>query len=113
MGGRGTDSGVTNQMTLAKQIQIQRMAIIIEESENLRSQVEVIGTGDAGIASSNAYKKCACCEQYTLPAFSEYEECPICGWVDDKFQNENPDSLNGRNAITLNQAKINFKKEIF
>ena len=50
-------------------------------------------------------KKCACCERFTLFAYSHYEKCPICGWVDDPLQNQNIYSEEGKNSICLATAK--------
>lgn len=64
------------------------------------------GGGNGGIEIPR--KKCHCCGEFTLPANSQYEECPNCGWIDDPFQNIHPESAVGRNSISLNQAKANY-----
>lgn len=43
-----------------------------------------------------AFKKCFCCGEYTIPINIEYTICSVCGWIDDKYQNTHPDSLNGK-----------------
>ncbi len=55
-------------------------------------------------------KKCACCGEYTIPVGSSHHKCSNCGWIDDEFQNTHPDSLNGPNPITLNQARENYQQ---
>ena len=35
--------------------------------------------------------------------------CPFCGWEEDKTQRLDPDDT-GANAVTLNQARANFKR---
>jgi hypothetical protein len=57
------------------------------------------------IETSIAFKTCACCNEFTIPFGSSYERCPLCDWIDDPYQNMHPDSKEGKNAITLNQAK--------
>lgn len=54
----------------------------------------------------NLFKRCACCRQFTLPAYSEYEICPICGWIDDPNQNRDPSLLRGANSMSLEEARI-------
>ena len=34
-----------------------------------------------------------------------FDYCPVCGWGDDKFQEENPDYKGGYNRMSLNQAR--------
>jgi hypothetical protein len=68
-----------------------------------------VGVG-GGAASPQLYKKCACCGEYTIPLGSEYEICPVCGWVDDNYQNINPDSLDGKNPVSLLQAKNTYQQ---
>jgi hypothetical protein len=57
-----------------------------------------------------AFRPCCCCGSYTIPLDSEYLTCSRCQWIDDPFQNNNPDNPNGRNSISLNDAKEAFKR---
>ena len=43
--------------------------------------------------------------QYSLHAFTNYEQCPICGWIDDPMQNSDTTSTVGKNPISLEQAR--------
>jgi hypothetical protein len=65
-------------------------------------------TGNIGAVSAKKLKQCSCCGECTIATGTENEVCPICGWIDDKFQNKHPDSLNGKNAMTLNEARKRF-----
>lgn len=69
---------------------------------------EVVGVAGGGVASATRMKQCYCCEEYTIPTGTENEICPICGWIDDKFQNTHPDSLNGKNPLTLGEARKQY-----
>ena len=40
---------------------------------------------------------------------SIFDICPVCGWEDDRVQDNNPD-VEGANPISLNKAKNNWKK---
>ncbi|HPI40262.1 MAG TPA: CPCC family cysteine-rich protein [Pseudobdellovibrionaceae bacterium] len=55
---------------------------------------------------------CPCCGYLTLSERppGTYEICSVCGWEDDLVQFENPDIIGGSNSVSLNQAKINYKK---
>ncbi len=39
-----------------------------------------------------------------------FQICPICYWEDDGEQFFNPDSHDGANKVSLNQAKLNYLK---
>ena len=118
MGSRGRDSGVGNrQMTLKNAAEQNRIAEIISNSAKKRKKLLEDDHGGAGGVGARVgkrlpklLKKCACCGEYTIPANSEYEICPICGWVDDKYQNANPNSLSGKNPLSLNDARDRFKR---
>ena len=60
------------------------------------------------INSSEEKVYCKCCGYNTISEYGEYEICAICYWEDDKYQTENPESINGANKISLNQARKNF-----
>ena len=55
-------------------------------------------------------KRCACCEQFSIPANSIYEICPICGWEDDGLQNDDPQFDGGANEMSLEQAKAAYQQ---
>ena len=56
--------------------------------------------------------KCPCCGHYTFiePTGNTYDICPVCFWEDDGWQQDNPDEAGGANAVSLNQARINYQK---
>jgi rubrerythrin len=111
MGGRGRDSGITvNQLTITEYEK--RMAIkeAIQASTMQRESMNV-KDGSGGLSSPILYKKCACCGEYSILADSKYETCPICGWIDDPYQNQHPESLNGKNPISLLQAREKYMQK--
>jgi hypothetical protein len=55
-------------------------------------------------------RKCSCCGYKTIDKEGLYEICEVCYWEDDPIQKDKPDSDNGANSVSLNQAKENFKK---
>ena len=67
--------------------------------------------GMGGVDLSTRMKKCSCCGENTIPVGTEYLVCPICGWIDDSYQNKHPDSLNGQNTITLKDARKIYKRK--
>jgi hypothetical protein len=55
---------------------------------------------------------CVCCGFLTRlePSNGDYDICPVCFWEDDPVQNENFDTQCGANAVSLMDARENFKK---
>lgn len=55
---------------------------------------------------------CPCCGNRTLDGRppGTYEICPVCYWEDDKIQYDDPDYEGGANNISLNKARVNYKK---
>jgi hypothetical protein len=55
---------------------------------------------------------CPCCGLTTLTQKGPgtFEICPVCYWEDDNVQYEDPDYSGGANNVSLNQARINYKK---
>lgn len=53
---------------------------------------------------------CPVCNKYHFEEENAFEECPICGWVDDLVQRKNPDYEKGYNQMSLNKAKEAFEK---
>lgn len=109
MGGRGKNIGnAYYQIDIEEYLQKVNVNKIIEESEEKRNSMQK--NGAYGKLSSPLFKKCACCEKYTIPVNEEYAICEVCGWIDDAYQNMHPDSSKGRNPISLNIARENLKK---
>ena len=111
MGGRGRKSGQKNrQTTLDNVIERNIIADTIEASFKRREAKLDTGIG-GGSKSPLLLKKCACCGEYTIPVNTQYETCPVCGWIDDKKQNSHPDSVSGRNPMCLKEARKIFFAE--
>jgi hypothetical protein len=112
MGGRGRDSGLgSRQITLDNITERNIISDIISASAERRKLMSDGGAGVGGAGSSILLKKCACCGEYTIPVNTEYETCLFCAWIDDPFQNANPDSIDGRNPFSLNDAKEKYRKK--
>ena len=55
-------------------------------------------------------KKCPVCGKYTFEEKGTYEDCPICNWTDDLYQERFPDKRGGANYYSLNEAKEKYTK---
>jgi len=107
MGGRGRYSDVgTRQLTIDDAQRQREVADIINE-KTIQRAVMREGLG-GGVGSPRLLKKCACYGEFTIPLGTEYEVCSICGWIDDAFQNRHPHSLDGRNPMSLLEARALF-----
>lgn len=104
MGGRGVFvSDDNSQIKMTEYLRSLEIKNIRENWDDYRAK-NYHGIGGAGGAQMMR-KKCACCLQYTLLAFTEYEQCPVCGWIDDPEQNRNSTSRSGLNPISLQEAR--------
>lgn len=111
MGGRGTPAYTkVQQFVLEKYIAEQTEVAEIEKIKMIRDSYEIGGAGTGGASGSRGYRRCACCDNFSIPVGTKGEECSICGWIDDEYQNTHPDSLNGENVISLREARENYKK---
>lgn len=54
--------------------------------------------------------KCSVCGKYEFHEKDDYDVCPVCGWENDGFQNENPDYAGGANQMSLNEARKAYKE---
>ena len=54
-------------------------------------------------------RPCPVCGQYDFGEDGDFEECPVCGWVNDGVQRANPDYSGGYNRISLNDARKKWK----
>lgn len=110
MGGRGIHALNSNkQLTLTQVLQQNEVNNIRENFQQIC--LSKVGSGSAPISKQPLLKRCACCKQYTLPAFSQYLTCKVCGWIDDPEQNSNPTSSIGRNPLTLREAQESWKNK--
>lgn len=104
MGGRGSHAYNTNtQIKISDYLNHQLISDIKQVWDNYRSLQ--IGAEGSSTPNQSMRKRCACCLQYSLPAFSEYHQCPVCGWIDDPTQNKDRLSTIGRNPISLQEAQ--------
>ena len=55
---------------------------------------------------------CPCCGCLTLgeEPSGTFEICDVCGWEDDDVQLKDPSFEGGANAVSLNEARENFKR---
>lgn len=110
MGGRGRRACTGVHQLTIEDVQLrQRITGILQESKARREMM--INGGIGGTASSILLKKSACCGEYTIPLTSEFEVCPVCGWIDDEYQNQHPNSLEGKNPVSLAIAKTSYKNK--
>lgn len=119
MGGRGIHvENHNSQINLEHYLFGQEIKEIHSRAEAFRkesSQIESISGLGAGSGTAHslrsAMKRCACCRNYSVPAFSQYETCPICGWIDDPLQNRNPELETGANPLSLNEARLRWREK--
>lgn len=110
MGGRGVFvSDDNSQIKMTEYLRSLEIKNVRENWDNYRAG-NCQGAGGAG-GVQMMRKKCACCLQYTLPAFTEYEQCPVCGWIDDPEQNRNYTSTSGLNPISLQEAQQKWAEQ--
>lgn len=118
MGGRGKSSGVQHQLSIQEQLLRTEVSSIISS----RNMVIEVDRNDSSTKSTSAVvlvgtqtysdnRACACCGTYSIPYYSEQFTCPICGWIDDIFQNSHPDSVIGPNVCSLNQMKEKIRNQ--
>lgn len=117
MGGRGKSSRVQHQLLLQEQLLRTEVASIITlrnmeiEADANYSSTQGRSIVPSGLQTYSDNRACACCGTYSIPYSSEYFICPICGWIDDVFQNSQPDSTLGSNAFSLNQTRDKLRSE--
>ena len=107
MGSRVPGNAI-DQKTMYEVLREKNIKQIIEESAQERAAISNNGGNNDGIEYPRLLKRCACCGGLTIPVDEVFFECPICQWIDDEYQNCNPDSIEGENTISLNEAKRRF-----
>lgn len=55
--------------------------------------------------------KCPVCKKFEFEEYNSLEICGECGWQDDAVQEQNPDSRDGANRISFNEAVKAYKKK--
>lgn len=116
MGGRGIQVDNHNsQISLDQYLFSQEINTIRTLKESLRREnQEYNAQGINGRAAHNlkrSMKRCACCRRYSIPAFSQYETCPVCGWIDDPNQNCDPQLEEGANPYSLSEARKRWQEK--
>ncbi len=53
---------------------------------------------------------CPCCGKRMVDAGHTYDICEVCGWEDDNNQFLYPDDDRGANGVSLNKARLMYKK---
>lgn len=113
MGGRGISVHNSNgqikleQFLLRQRIEEIRAAHSRMQKESRESPDSAVGAGTGGQFATGRIllKRCACCRRFTLPAYTEYEVCSICGWIDDPQQNADITLEQGENPVCLKEAR--------
>ena len=54
---------------------------------------------------------CPCCRSYKFQNINFYEVCPVCKWIDDLVQRNEPDYKGGANELSLNQHRTEWEKK--
>ena len=98
MGGRGAFAGGGNRQM--------DMSTYLRRQENTSAHEQSGGV----TGSQRKWKQCQCCFHYSIPAFSDYEKCPICGWIDDPEQNVDCNLTNKSNEMSLKEARRMWQK---
>ena len=55
--------------------------------------------------------KCPICGIFDFEEFNSLEICEVCGWQDDAVQEKYPDSTEGANSVSFNEAKKNYSEK--
>lgn len=116
MGGRGTLSGAnTKQLSVEEYMYKEKISAIIQNSLKHLAENQAglsggggVGATGGGEGSPAAYKKCACCKSYVIPYGTQNQTCPICGWIDDEYQNAHPNSTDGANNSSLTEYRESY-----
>jgi len=54
---------------------------------------------------------CPVCGEYAFDHDGDNDVCNICGWENDKLQNNKPDYRGGANPDSLNEYRSEWKKK--
>ena len=61
--------------------------------------------------TNNDRHKCPVCGKHEFDDYCSFDDCPICGWIDDAAQEANPDWTGCANPLSLNEAKAEYEKK--
>jgi Cysteine-rich CPCC len=62
-------------------------------------------------SKSGSARACPCCGSLTLEGDEgDYDICPVCFWEDDPVQLRDPNYEGGANAVSLEQARRNYRR---
>ena len=53
----------------------------------------------------NSKTMCPCCGQHEFKFDNAFLVCPVCKWMDDGVQRDDPDYTGGANKLSLNQFR--------
>lgn len=53
---------------------------------------------------------CPVCKKYEFPFQNSYEICKVCGWIDDRYQEQNPNEDCLANTMSLEEARTAYSK---
>ena len=56
-------------------------------------------------------RMCPCCNEHRFKEMNCYEDCPVCGWLDDVVQRLDHDYKGGANKLSLNAYKEKWENE--
>ena len=55
---------------------------------------------------------CPVCGKYEFKEIGSFDDCPVCGWEDDSYQEWYPDEDCCGNQMSLNEAREAYKMGI-
>lgn len=55
-------------------------------------------------------RMCPVCGKTEFPYYFSIVKCPVCGWIDDGYQEKNPDEGYFENTMSLNEAREAYKR---
>lgn len=58
----------------------------------------------------NENHKCPVCGKFEFDHRLSCEICEICGWQDDVFDEDDPDSISGANQMSVDEAREAYSK---
>ena len=53
---------------------------------------------------------CPVCGKHIFNSSDSYEDCPVCDWTDNRYQEQYPDEGGCENLFSLNKAKRRYEQ---